>query len=79
VTDAGQDAAAVAPAVALRVVRGQPTAEELAAVVALLAARARSRPRGEGRPPASRWADPRRLVRGTGSRGVGWRSSGLPL
>ena len=68
---------ASAPPVALRIVRGTPTAEELAALVIVLAARS-----GGGRSssaPVSRWADPRRLVRGTmpPPRG-GWRASALP-
>ena len=62
----------------LRVVRGNPTAEELAALVTVLAARS-----GGGAPPptrpTSRWAAPQRLVRGHPAlaRG-GWRSSALP-
>ena len=59
----------------LRVVRGEPTVEELAALVAVLAARSA--------PPAPRlrsaWADPARRL-GLNSRpGPGaWRRSALP-
>jgi hypothetical protein len=61
----------------LRVVRGEPAAEELAAVVAVLAARA-------GAPaPAPRvrpaWADPARRLGLTARPGPGaWRRSALP-
>jgi len=71
-------AGAAEPQALLRVVRGHPTAEELAALVTVLAARsgAGSQPPSG---PTSRWADPRRLVGGTVPpvRG-GWRSSYLP-
>jgi Acyl-CoA carboxylase epsilon subunit len=60
----------------LRVVRGEPTAEELAALVAVLAARP------AGPPPArlrSAWADPARLLGLTHRPGpAGWRRSALP-
>ena len=66
------------PQALLRVVHGNPTAEDLAALVTVLAARrgTGSRPSPE---PTSRWADPRRRVAGTVAtvRG-GWRSSYLP-
>ena len=62
----------------LRVVRGEPTAEELAALVAVVAARAT----GEGGPGAARrtaWNDPARLVRTPVHVGPGgWRASALP-
>lgn len=61
----------------LRVVRGQPTAEELAALVAVLAARSAA--------PApalklrSAWADPSRRLGLTHRAGPGaWRRSTLP-
>lgn len=73
----------------LQIVRGDPGPEEIAALVAVLTARARASTRaaaardgGAARP--SRWADRSRLVRGTGSGGPGprrpgaWRASGLP-
>ncbi|MEV0154779.1 acyl-CoA carboxylase subunit epsilon [Micromonospora sp. NPDC050686] len=56
-----------------RVVRGVPTAEELAALVGVIAAR--SRPLAPAAPaPASLWA---RSARPTAGRGA-WRASGLP-
>ncbi|MFD0685423.1 acyl-CoA carboxylase subunit epsilon [Actinomadura fibrosa] len=71
----------------LRVVHGDPTPEEVAALVAVLTARARAaaaaRGGGDTRPP-SRWADRSRLVRRTAAGGVlprgpgAWRASGLP-
>jgi hypothetical protein len=66
------------PRVVLRVVRGEPTDEELAAVVTVLAARAGGT-RAPDPTPASRWADPHRLVRGsTAPARGGWRASALP-
>jgi hypothetical protein len=60
----------------LRVVRGNPTAEEIAAVVAVLATS------GQSQPPAakpSRWADPvRRLRRPLQPGPDAWVRSGLP-
>ena len=67
-----------APASVLRVVRGRPTAEELAALVTVLAARSGGTAPADTR-PVSRWADPRRLMRGhTPPARGGWRSSALP-
>jgi Acyl-CoA carboxylase epsilon subunit len=70
--------------VALRVVRGEPTAEELAALVAVLAARSTAAADGAGTEPAepaSGWTDRARYVRsgrpGFGS-WTGWRASALP-
>ncbi|WP_019634981.1 acyl-CoA carboxylase subunit epsilon [Actinomadura atramentaria] len=50
----------------LQVVRGDPTAEEVAALVAVLTARAQAAAaaRGAAPEPVSRWADRARLVRG---------------
>ncbi|MWA06630.1 acyl-CoA carboxylase subunit epsilon [Actinomadura sp. LD22] len=70
----------------LQVVRGDPSAAEIAALVAVLTARARAAAaaRDGGEPRTSRWADRTRLVRATVSggprpRGPGaWRASGLP-
>ncbi|WP_433474525.1 acyl-CoA carboxylase subunit epsilon [Spirillospora sp. CA-142024] len=74
----------------LQVVRGEPGPEEIAALVAVLTARARAAAAardgaGRGGPARpSRWADRSRLVRGTfageiAPRGPGaWRASGLP-
>jgi acyl-CoA carboxylase epsilon subunit len=61
----------------LRVVSGNPTPEEVAALVAVLAAS------GGGERPAPRrtpaWSHPARLVRRTPAPGPGgWRASGLP-
>jgi Acyl-CoA carboxylase epsilon subunit len=66
------------PRVLLQVVRGEPTAEEVAALVTVLAARSGGAPAPDPG-PTSRWADPRRLVRGSAppARG-GWRASALP-
>lgn len=61
----------------LRVVRGGPSDAELAALVAVLAARP-----APAEPPAvvrGAWADPATLVRQPLAPGVGgWRRSGLP-
>ena len=61
----------------LRVVRGEPTAEELAALVAVLAARAAAAP---ARPrPRSAWADPASRLRVPLTPGpAAWRRSALP-
>ena len=62
----------------LRVVRGEPTAEELAALVAVVSSRAAS---GMGVPDVRRsaWYDPRRLTRPPIHPGPGgWRASALP-
>jgi Acyl-CoA carboxylase epsilon subunit len=62
----------------LRVVRGDATPEEIAALVAVLMTRAAP---GDARPlrPASAWADRSRLLRRTLHPGPGaWRRSGLP-
>ena len=66
-----------APAPFLRVIRGDASPEEVAAVVAVLAALrapapAPARPRRE-------WNAPRRMVRRPLAHGAGgWRASGLP-
>jgi hypothetical protein len=59
----------------LRVVRGAPTAEELAALVAVVTARAAAaRPETT---PGSTWTDRSRLVRRGIAHGPGaWRASG---
>jgi hypothetical protein len=67
----------------LRVVSGQPTPEELAALVVVLAARSGSGAAGEAQAPrsSSAWTDRSRYVRtnrlGYGSQ-TGWRASALP-
>jgi hypothetical protein len=66
----------------LRVVRGEPTAEELAALVAVVAARATSaaaEQTARRTAPRSRWNDPARLTRPPILPGPGgWRASALP-
>jgi hypothetical protein len=62
---------------ALRIVRGDATPEEVAALVAVIASM------GGGAPPRqevrSTWADPARRMRTTLPHGQGaWRASGLP-
>jgi hypothetical protein len=66
-----------APAM-LQVVRGDPTDEELAALLAVLGARSGADTGGPR--PRSGWNDPARLVRRTLRPGPGgWRASGQPL
>jgi hypothetical protein len=61
----------------LRVVRGEPTAEELAALVAVLAARSAVPARAPGLRPV--WSDPARRLGLTHRPGPGaWRRSALP-
>ena len=65
----------------IRVVAGQPTHEELAALALALTARraAAAREAVPARPPASAWAARRRLMRSPLVAGPGgWRRSGLP-
>ena len=61
----------------LRVVRGDATPEEVAALVAVIASMRGSAP--EQPKPRSSWADPGRRMRTTLPHGPGaWRASGLP-
>ncbi|HTJ69032.1 MAG TPA: acyl-CoA carboxylase epsilon subunit [Actinospica sp.] len=68
---------------AVRIVRGEPSAEELAALVTVLAARAAAGGGEPGAAPAaaSGWTDRARYVRSArvdfGAR-AGWRASALP-
>ncbi len=67
----------------LRVVRGSPTATELAALVSVLAARARqqatARAAAERQAPLSAWTERIRLLRRPLQPGPGaWRASGWP-
>ena len=63
----------------LRVVRGEPTAEELAALVAVLAARSAAAAAPPPARPRSAWADPARRLGVAGRPGPGaWRRSALP-
>ncbi len=65
----------------LTVVRGEPTAAELAALTVVIGAAARrgsQRPAAQ-RPAGSRWAARDRMVRPPVAAGPGaWRASGLP-
>ncbi|MBQ0825107.1 acyl-CoA carboxylase subunit epsilon [Streptomyces tagetis] len=62
----------------IKVVRGNPTPEELAAVVALLSAATTPGPGPAPRPTTS-WASPRRLLRTPPGHGPGgWLASALP-
>jgi hypothetical protein len=64
----------------LRVVRGEPSAEELAALVAVVSARASSASgSADAAPRRSAWGDPARGVRQPVSPGRdGWRASARP-
>lgn len=63
------------PRPVLRIVRGEPTAEELAALVAVLAARS-GEPAPAPKPIPSAWTDRSRLVRKHLHPGPGaWRAS----
>ncbi|HLK95801.1 MAG TPA: acyl-CoA carboxylase epsilon subunit [Nocardioidaceae bacterium] len=63
----------------LRVVRGEPTAEELAALVAVVAARSVAAQAVRPADPRSAWGHPARAVRGAHRPGPdGWRRSALP-
>jgi hypothetical protein len=62
----------------LRVVRGEPAPEELAALVAVVTARAAA-PGESGETRLSAWRDPSRLVRQPVFAGPGaWRASARP-
>jgi hypothetical protein len=64
----------------LQVVHGDPTPEEVAALVAVLTARARAAATGDRpRPRRSAWADSSRGLRRSLPHGPGaWRSGSLP-
>lgn len=76
-SDASDAVDPAAPAPALRVVKGDPTAEELAALVVVLGSWAGAT---EPSPTPQRvWNTPARLHRVVHRHGAGgWRSSGLP-
>jgi hypothetical protein len=75
----GSPAAAAASGPALRIVAGQPTAEETAAVVVVLSALASQQPQAPPAPARSQWASRSRLLREPVSPGPGgWRASALP-
>jgi acyl-CoA carboxylase epsilon subunit len=63
----------------LRVVRGDATPEEIAALVAVLAARGGAEAPGQPRSVKNAWSDRSRLLRRPLATGPGaWRASGLP-
>jgi hypothetical protein len=62
---------------ALRIVRGAPTAEEIAALVTVLAAVGGGEEPSPTGQPTSQWAPPSRLVR-TSVAPSGWWESALP-
>jgi len=63
----------------LRIVRGEPTPEELAALVVALATRAGSEGEAAAEPTASAWTDRSRYVRPRLWRtSGGWRASAYP-
>ena len=66
----------------LRVVRGQPTAEETAALAVVVAAKLAARPaeyRARRRSPAGGWADRARALHVPPAPGLGaWKSSARP-
>jgi hypothetical protein len=62
---------------ALRIVRGDPTAEELAALVAVLAAASGGAETSGPAVPVSQWAPPARLLRPAVAP-TGWWESTLP-
>lgn len=63
----------------LQVVRGDPTPEEVAALVAVLTARARATSSSTPRPRRSPWSDPARRLRQPLPHGPGaWRASAFP-
>ena len=75
---AGQPDAAAAPV--LTVVRGNPSAEQIAALVAVLTARTGPASAGEAAArPRNQWSARSRLLREPLRRGPGgWRASALP-
>jgi len=63
----------------LQVVHGDPTPEEVAALIAVLTARARAAAGPAPRARRSTWADPSRRLRPGLPHGPGaWRASALP-
>jgi len=67
--------------VTLSVVRGEPTAEEVAALVAVLAGRAAALEQGQNKKPVpmSGWTDRSRYVQGRLPHSAdGWRQAALP-
>ena len=63
----------------LRVIRGDATAEEIAALLAVISAKGSAEPPRPARKPVSTWADRAALTRRPVSAGPGaWAASGLP-
>jgi hypothetical protein len=63
----------------LRVIRGDATPEEVAALLAVVAARSRSVPGPAGRRPSSAWTDRSQILRAPVAPGPGaWRQSAWP-
>jgi hypothetical protein len=63
----------------LRVIRGNATAEEIAALLAVVAARARAVPGPASRRPSSAWSDRSQTMRAATPPGPGaWRASAWP-
>jgi Acyl-CoA carboxylase epsilon subunit len=81
-TDTGSGGAESTPVATMSVVRGQPTPEEVAALVAVIAGRAASAiesGRRAASAPTSGWTDRSRYVRGQLSHSPdGWRASAMP-
>jgi hypothetical protein len=75
--DAGEPEAPARPV--LRIVRGEPTPEEAAALVAVLSAAGGGDAPAPDATPLSRWARPSELVRAPVRPGPGgWRASAFP-
>jgi hypothetical protein len=76
----GWETAAPQPAPVLEIVRGNPSAEQVAALVAVLAMRgARSADAAHASGGRSEWSSRSRLMRAPLTRGTGgWRASALP-
>jgi hypothetical protein len=62
---------------ALRIVRGAPTEQEIAALVTVLAAAGAAADDVDPKPPGSQWAAPHRLTRPVVTPS-GWWASALP-
>lgn len=76
-TEQGEQATVQRPP--LRLVRGDASPEEIAAIVAVLAAASGGGAAPEPQVPASRWADPHSRMRAPHAHGRGvWRGSALP-
>jgi Acyl-CoA carboxylase epsilon subunit len=76
---AGAHAAGAQPVPVLKVVRGEPTAAELVAVLVVLGSRASDVHTLDARPSRSGWAANDRMMRPHVKAGPGaWRASALP-